>query len=182
MAGIPSEAELAKAIEDAARKAILQLFELHPGHYYYCSLITTGEAHPPNLAAWSVEALQEMVQNAKDADEALRDFKWSYADSPYFCFGDEYFEPVRLLFKSRPAMDENNDQQWGEEYSVRLRAMEEAMATLDQEGIFGRGETRDSIVINVEVGSGDYTNTERARRLNPPKALVSWLAEAAEFE
>ena len=61
-----------------------------------------------------------------------------------------------------------------------MSAMEEAMARLDQAGLFGTGSKRAHIVINVEVMPPDYTNTERAKRLNPPEALVDWLKEAAE--
>jgi hypothetical protein len=51
---------------------------------------------------------------------------------------------------------------------------------LDGEGLFGRGAARSQIVINVEVAPPDSTNTERAVRLNPPEAVGTWLAEAAE--
>lgn len=57
------ETKLSDAIATAAELAIEKLFAQHPGHYYYLSLITTGEAHPPVLAAWSEEALEEAVKN-----------------------------------------------------------------------------------------------------------------------
>jgi hypothetical protein len=45
---------------------------------------------------------------------------------------------------------------------------------------FGEGEKRRSTVISVEVMPPDYTNTERALRLNPRGALLTeWLATAA---
>lgn len=36
--------ELVDIIQDAARKAITDLFHEHKEHFYYCSLITTEEA------------------------------------------------------------------------------------------------------------------------------------------
>jgi hypothetical protein len=63
------------AIESAAGAAIRELFAVHPGHYYYLSLITTGEAHAPVIAAWSEEALEQAVGEADDPDIALWDLK-----------------------------------------------------------------------------------------------------------
>ncbi len=45
--------------------------------------------------------------------------------------------------------------------------MEKAMVRLDATSIFGKGNERESIYINVEVIPPDHTNTERAKRLNP---------------
>ena len=46
--------------------------------------------------------------------------------------------------------------------------------------MFGQGEQRLNIVINAEFMPPDYTNTERALRLNPQETLKEWLEEAAE--
>lgn len=48
------------------------------------------------------------------------------------------------------------------------------------EGIFGSGGRRKSMVVLVEIMPPDYTNTERALRLNSREALKEWLEEAAE--
>ena len=53
---------------------------------------------------------------------------------------------------------------------------------LDNEGLFGTGEQRLKIVINVEVMPPNYGNTLRALRLNPREALNTWLEEIAEEE
>ncbi len=164
---MPDESELADAIGVAAERAIGRLFREQPESFYYCSLITTGEAHAPFLAAWSVEKLA-----------GRKEIKWSYADCPYCDFSPEDFEAVRKLFAARPAMDSFAD--CSAEYELRLRAMEAALRRLDAKGIFGSGPERNRIVVNVEVMPPDHTNTERALRLNPLEALGEWLAEAAE--
>ena len=169
---IPTVAELAEAIAGATRSAVARLFREHPGSYYYVSLITTGEGHAPRLAAWSKEALAEA------GDETL---KWSYADSPYYCFGETYYEPVDSLFARRLDVTYGmTEDEWDEELDARLEAMESALAQLDAEGVFGQGAKRLQVVVNAEVMPPDRTNTERAERLNPPEALVEWLAEVAE--
>ena len=54
----PELQPLGDAIFEAAQKAFLKLFE-NGEHYYYCVLLTTGEALPPCIAAWSEEALED---------------------------------------------------------------------------------------------------------------------------
>jgi len=163
--------ELQTAIETATESAVSELFNSTKENFYYCCLITTGEAHCPLLSAWSVEALRGMAQTDSDAE----DIKWSYADSPYCQFGDSFFEPVQKLFFQRPSLESSET-----EYCTRLAAMEGALKALDGKGLFGKGNDRHKIYVNVEVMPPDYTNTERAIRLNPPEAIKVWLQEAAE--
>lgn len=170
---VPSEADLAQAIAEATRAAATDLFTRRPGRFYYFALISTGEALPPCLSAWSEEALAETAE-----PDALR---WSYADSPFCAYGwEEHFGRVRQLFGERPAMDPADEASWSSEFELRFRAMEQALRQLDHEGLFGTGDQRLAIVINAEVMPPDPGNTIRAQRLNPPGALVRWLAEAAE--
>ena len=178
---IPTEHDLTVAIVDAAKRAFLSLFGTYPGEYYYCTLITTGEAHAPVVAAWSREALSTAIAKSPDPDSDSRALKWSYADSPYYGYGENYFDEVRRLFLQRPPLShEMTVTKWNAECDLRISAMEAAMETLDEQGVFGLGVARESIVILVEVMPPDHTNTERAQRLNSPEALKEWLVEAAE--
>ena len=172
--------ELVAAITAAARRAFKRLFEEHPDEsFYYCSLITTGEALPPAIAAWSWQALERVC---RDTGERAEDLKWSYADSPYYAFGDELFSQVRELYASRPEALSTDDESWFEEYNTRLDAMEASMHQLDREGLFGTGKERLKKVVLAEVMPPNCSNTERAKRLNPTEALKEWLREAAEAE
>lgn len=178
---MPTEDQLTDAIADAARNAVSDLFREHPEHFYYCSLITTGKAHAPALVAWSKEALEAAVATEENPEEAKWEIEWSYADSPYYCYGEAHFDSVKRLFDQRPEMSPDmTEEEWMNEFHLRLRAMERAMARLDSEGIFGTGDARLDIVINAEVMPPDYTNTERGIRLNPKDALGVWLSEVAE--
>ncbi len=186
-AAFPTKADLTRAIEAAARKAIEELFAQYPHHhFYYLSLITSGEVHAPALVASSKEALEEAVKDADDQD-ARWGLKWSYADSPFFCFGEAHFEEVNELFRQRPDPGLQDDEDYRDsaaeaEHNLRLEAMESAIHNLDQQGLFAAGDRRLKIVVNVEVMPPDRTNTERAKRLNPPEAIRQWLEEAAEPE
>ncbi|KFG77312.1 DUF4303 domain-containing protein [Streptomyces mutabilis] len=173
---IPTETDLADAVHRAARAAFLDLFREQPGHrFYYCVLVTPGEAYGPALSAWSEQALAE---EAARQGCVVPDIKWSYADSPFCCYGERHLKPVRPLFEARGELFDLPDDEADAEFDLRLRAMETAMARLDAEGLFGTDADRHRVVINVEVPS-EAGNDERALRLNPPEALTDWLAEAA---
>lgn len=178
------DSDLIDALAVAIKVAAADLFRSHSTErFYYFALITTGEAHPPTVVAWSTEALDRAVARDEDPakDRARRQLKWSYADSPYYGFGEHHFEKVRKLFALSP-LDWRDEAEFAAGYEARMNAMVTAMARVDREGTFGSGVERDRIVINVECMPPDPTNAERARKLNPPEALVEWLKEAAESE
>jgi hypothetical protein len=178
MKGLKSDESLkllAKAIAQATRAAANELFDSGESFYYF-SLITSGEGHAPLVSAWSVEQLALVPVGKREL------VKWSYADSPYFDIGAKFFSEVHELFEKRPQILMMSEQDRMQEYESRLLAMEHAISTLDSEGLFGIGEKRSAIVVNVEVIPPDYANTLRAIRLNPKSALVNWFQEAAEPE
>lgn len=170
---------LVNIIQDATEKAISKLFEEHKEKFYYCALITTGEALCPVISAWSEEALERITQGEEDIEKAKYYLKWAYEESPYFTYGEEYFESVNKIFieRMRKIKDEKERD---EEIELRINSMERVMHNLDEKGLFGTGKQRLNIVINVEVMPPDFTNTERALRLNPKEALNEWLDEIAE--
>lgn len=166
----------------AARQAFLELFGRHDEAFYYCSLVTDGEGNCPIISAWSIEALERVLIDEDDEDDvekARSELKWSYADTPYYAFGEKYFEPVKVILEDRRALLEQDFQS---EFGRRIQAMEYVMSVLDHEGVFGLGENRLCVVINAEVMPPDYGNTVRGKRLNPSAAIEVWLDEAAESE
>lgn len=173
--------KLVKELENATRKAIQSLMNKHHESFYYCSLITDGEGHSPLLSAWSKEALERKLLTVENPIEARKDLKWSYVDSPFYAYGEEYFNNIKDIFEARTRLitNEEDDER---EFELRINSMEKVMANLDKEGLFGKGNKRLEIVINAEVMPPDYSNTERAKRLNPKKALNEWLEEIAEEE
>lgn len=170
---------LVALIQDAAEKAFRQLFDTYDENFYYCSLITTGEGLCPVISAWSEEALERMTSQAENVEEERYYLKWSYGESPYFTYGEEYFSEVNRVFSERMRQIKT-DEAWTQELQLRINSMEQAMSNLDKAGLFGQGEQRLKLVINAEFMPPDATNTERAIRLNPKTALEEWLEEAAE--
>lgn len=178
---LESDEVLVRAIQEAAQKALNQLFVNNNEKFYYCSLITTGEGLCPIISAWSEEALEKVANESDNVEEAKYYLKWSYDESPYFAYGEEYFEGVDKVFLER--MNKLiTDKEKDREIQLRINSMEKVMHNLDMGGMFGRGEKRLGIVINAEFMPPDFTNTERALRLNPKEALSQWLEEIAEEE
>jgi len=170
---------LVAEIAQASKKAFLKLFENNE-EYYYCALITTGEALSPFVSAWSLQALERKIGRMTNLD-AIRYTKWSYADSPYMCFGEEYFTRVEMLFSQLPVMDYYLDEkEWIKRYDFRLKAMELALIQIDSDGIFALTQPRKNVYLNVEVQPPDQSNTERALRFNKAEDIRTWLNEAAE--
>ncbi len=172
--------ELINEIVRATRSAYEKLRNEHPGDYYYFVLTTTWDGTAPSVSAWSKEALELSVQDSNDPEDAKWGLKWSYADSPYFCFGEEYFNPVRELFGRRPDIHTLIGKARERELKIRVDSMVEALRLLDREGTFGTGDERIRIFINVELNPPDSSNARRAELLNPYDARKEWMAEMAE--
>lgn len=171
--------KLVEIIQSATENALIKLFEEHDESFYYCSLITTGEGLCPIISAWSMEALERVANESGDVEEAKYYLKWSYSETPYFAYGEEFFEDVKNVFIDRMNKLKTAEERQ-REVQLRINSMEKVMHNLDAKGMFGQGEQRLNIVINAEFMPPDYTNTERALRLNPQETLKEWLEEAAE--
>ena len=177
--GLEIDENLVEIMQIATERAISKLFKEHDENFYYCSLITTGEGLCPIISAWSVETLDKVASENDDVEEAKYYLKWSYAETPYFAYGEEFFYDVKNVFIERMKKLKTEEER-SKEVQVRINSMEKVMHNLDVKGIFGRGTQRNNIVINAEFMPPDYTNTERALRLNPHEALREWLEDVAE--
>ena len=181
------EQTLVEALKEATKKAFVNLFAQNPKeHFYYCTLVLIEAQGCPVVSAMSEEALDRVIKKyieeykVEDSPENLRqDLKWSYADSPYNLYGEQYFTKVQQIVEERDAKLQS-DEYFEQEYEIRMNIMEKVMADLDQEGIFGSGEQRNRIVVAAEVMPPDDTNTSRVLRLNAKENLKEWLEEAAE--
>lgn len=171
--------EFEQELEKAASKAFQELFQTHDEHFYYCSLITS-EMACPYICAWSDEALKMYCEESNiTSEEEVLDYKWSYADSPYCAYGWDYFEEVERLFVCENTADMDTEEY--DDWTIGLlECMERVMHNLDENGLFGTGAKRRRILVNAEVMPPDYTNTERALRLNKKEDIEDWLNEAAE--
>ena len=171
--------EIAQELYHAVKTILTDLFR-NREHYYYITLTSDGGGHTPCISAWSYEALRR----SSDVEEEREKNKWSYADSPYCCWKQEEFHKVEALLLSRKNIWDLDSEAFETEVNLRFEAMEAAMKRLVQEGIFQLNQERSEVVVLVEVMPPDYTNTERAYRMNHANSqiFVEWLEEAAEIE
>lgn len=173
--------KLIEAFQLAFQNAVTSLRIEHDEKFYYYAFIFDEGLHP-YISAWTYEALENsFIDNQiKETDKGW--WKWDYADSPYAVYGyDEYFAEVSKLLDERASkmtLDELYDVEW----NVRISSMEETLKRLDGDGFFGTGETRKNIIINVEVAPPDYSEYERAIRLNPESALLLEYLNVCERE
>lgn len=170
---------LVNEIKIAVTYSVGELFNKHPNEdFYYISLITSGEAHSPILSAWSYQELRKLSNNDKEEERLI---KWSYADSPYTRYKNTFFQKVEQIFESRDTKN-INERDFSDEFDFRINAMVAAMHQADVNGVFGNGDSRLNLLINVEVMPPDETNVIRAKELNPKnsKILPIWIEEAGE--
>lgn len=163
--------ELVAAFVKAGGNAFLSLKETHKEHFYYYTFIFDEGLHP-YISAWSYEALEKSIVDEDIADEDKAWWKWDYSDSPYAVYGyDEFFNEVSVLLDKREndlSIDDLYDIEWG----IRIDSLEEAMKRLDQSGMFGIGEERKNVIINVEIAAPDGSEYNRALRLNADSSLL----------
>ncbi len=174
--------ELYSLLLEAAETAFRELFSRHDESYYYCTLVTTGDGACPYISAWSHEALAQFMEEDHIPEEERQYYEWSYADSPYCAFGWEHFHGAeRYVSEHRPSSD-CDSKVWNGWLDLLLDTMEQVMRELDARGVFGTGSRRAGTLINAEVMPPDYSNTQRALRLNREENIRDWLEDAAEPE
>lgn len=170
---------LSTEIEKAATLTFQELFK-NGEKYYYCTLVTTGDGHPPLVSAWSWEALEREAKKNESFENYRSIVKWSYSDSPYFNVGEDNFKIVKKLLSSRPSIDDLDQHYWTVELRARLEAMEFAMKQIDAKGLFSVNQPRGEICILAEIMPPETLNTEIAIRLNSSESIKDWLNEASE--
>lgn len=162
--------QLKNELITAARGAFQSLFA-NGERFYYVTLATDGLANTPYISAMSQEEFERRLAEDDDAE------KWDDSESAFFAWEQERFARVKEMLAERAELRGTD-----EEYELRLSAMEEAMKQLDAEGLFAQNQPRSEIIALVEVIPPDYTNTERAYRLNDSSTEIfeEWLEEVAE--
>lgn len=163
--------KLIQELEKGVREILLDLYKTKE-KFYYITLCTHGLANSVTVSAWSVEALAKVEP----------ELKWSYADSPYCSWKQEFLEKACGLLQNKN-MSEIEDEEFFQEYEMRLEAMEQAMLRLDQQGLFEMNQPRNEVMVLAEVMPPDESNLERAYRMNDKdtKIFYEWLKEEWEL-
>ncbi|WP_454300814.1 DUF4303 domain-containing protein [Salana multivorans] len=155
---------LARIVAEATCAALAELARSVRERVCAVALVTSGEALRPWLT---------VTVHGED--------RWDLADSAHALTGDEHLAAIAEAWDARGYLHELDEADAEVEYATRLATLEEALRLLDVDGVFGRGETRERVLLLVATMPPDETDAGYARRLNPPGPLLDdWLAEAAE--
>lgn len=173
---ITFEKHLVELILSSIIDSVEDLFKTGESFYYF-SLITTGEGHPPILSAWSKEALHRSAAESNNYKQTEYDFKWSPSDSPYYAMYPQYWKEVNdYVNKKLKPNGYLREGQWNE----LMNSMVEALSRADEKKIFDGKLNRNEIFINAEVIPPDEGNDKRAKMLNPPSVFNWWTKEMKE--
>ena len=150
--------QLREELREGVRKAFTAVRDAHAGENVNAfALVSDGSAMTIDVAANSEEALSR-----NDEDD---DYRWNPDEWPYSEGGEFLDIAYRLLLTQHqdlPSEIPFEDFQEGV-FEAGVRALEE----LDQEGFFGSGPARDTVILLFHVTDADPLE-DAARRLNTP--------------
>jgi hypothetical protein len=177
---------------EATRKHFTDLKTRHSDEQFYAF----GLFHSPLWASvvpaanteegleWMIRLYQTGSSYSKLSREELRSLlRWIPGDWRYFDVDLEDFLPVQEWLNSQDMFglldrEEITWDAWEKEINEpMIQVCRETLKILDQEGMFGVGEAREKVVINIMMGDQDGSWLEHAQLLNPPQVYERWIAE-----
>ena len=161
--------------------------DAHPKNKFYCfAFYTNGEFNYVVLTASTYEGLDNVSQEYKKKTpykamsiEDLRlALKWSPCDSPLHGAAEDVLTAHDPLMQGVAAeldrrFDLEDDGKSFDEFAAEVRTcFAKALKRIDAEGVFGRGDERKKVVVNLLMG--DQTDEDRigfAERVNPSESV-----------
>lgn len=180
-------ADFRSIIRDEARRAYLDLLDRRSGeHVCAFALVTDDDRFAANAAGDTIQRRQQRLAKRPPRNRTEEKYHaWSYAwntgewDSIYSA-DRPCARPSALSgrqgFESMLAFEQAWSSSRGSERAFKrnmLRAMVDALADLDREGIFGRGSKRKELTLFIEItdsNDDEVAKLKTARMLNPAKA------------
>jgi hypothetical protein len=184
---------------EASKAAFLDVQQAHTDERFYLfALFTCGDLGYVVPTASTEEGLTQVAQEYAKKEryqefslQQLReDLRWSPADSPLHLDGEEHFHAVNKLAEHIPSIlyEIPTDDSWDEFNTFCdkvLGVYVEVLKQLDAEGIFGVGEQRDSVLLNILMGDQGSDEWLRYAKLLNPEAVYrhfekkyrAWLLE-----
>jgi len=171
-----------KLLYAASKSAFTSIQHVRKSESFYIFALYTcedlGYVFPTSSTEEGLTQVAQKYSAIKDYQgfsiEQLReDLRWSPCDSPLHVEGEEYFVEVNKFLSDVPRIvhaipEEESWSEFEDFVDKFLGVCINVLKQLDTEGIFGEGERRNSIVLNILMG--DQSDEERlrfAKLLNP---------------
>ena len=103
--------------------------------------------------------------------------RWRPCDWAYHREGQEYFDSVNQWLTDSEIYDIDDDDLLDAADDEITGICLEVLSTLDKEQVFGHGEKRERVVINIMMGDQDDTWIDYARLLNSASTFNRWMHE-----
>ncbi len=175
---------------EAARSAFTNIQQQHPDeHFYAFSLIHEPLWEGIYLASNTEEALLRCAERYHQYPDYLHmsvvelvtQLRWSSGDWEYIDATNTYFAEVndwliKHLLRKWIYESHNEEVEDKRDASV-IEVCRNTLRQLDAEGIFGIGEAREKVTLNIMMGDQDRSWLEHGRLLNPPAVYERWLQE-----
>jgi hypothetical protein len=171
---ITSEMRLRALITDEARTSFQAVRVAHLDERFYAfGLLTDGEMSFIAPVSNSEEALLR-----KSNGYAKTPFRWSPTAWEYRHGNSDVSQEIQEILAE--ALDSYNDAATEEEFEAEaderydriISICEQVLRQLDDEGLFGVGSARNSVLVNIFfLDQNDESTVELAERLNPPEAV-----------
>ena len=179
-------AQLHATLKDATRQAFADLRRQHPQERLYAFALYTNDVGQYIVPSANTEEglARHAAQAARRdgiADELHRaSLRWSPCDWAYHADASlvPFFAGVERLLSDGPDPYDLDDEACAQQVGGVFETCLTVLAELDAEGVFGRGQARAALVINLLMGDqSDAERLERARRLNPPATYAHFAQE-----
>ncbi len=180
---------------DASKVAFSAIQNAHTNeHFYSFALVTSGDLAYVYPTASSEEGLTQAAQKYFDKGsksdkgktlQQLRDeLRWSLGDSYLNMEDNTYFEVVNALVANiSDIVDEFPEDSWDEFDAFVAQFMgvcADVLKRLDSENLFGAGEQREAITLNILMGDqSDEEMQKYAKLLNPASVYERFCMELA---
>jgi Domain of unknown function (DUF4303) len=172
-----SEESLLTQLQDALcrafRDAVAYSQAKHPGDRFYSYVLYTTPLFESATLTFNTE---EALAQAAQANPHREELRWTPAEWAYDEAIEAYFNPAdqilnELLRLPDAYKEERRDRRW--------QTFVKALQSLDSEDLFGTGEARDSVFVNIMWGDQDLiAHVESARQLNPRVTYLRYAAYA----
>src|SRR4051794_31489039 len=183
----PEQASLSEAMRADARAAWEYLRNKYPTETFYAfGWYTTVQGGYFGPFACGEEGLTRVAEEYvsdrtyRTVEKAKAALRWSIPDSAYHAETMTMDKRTQTLLDARPNPYQLSEAASLREVRLRMNAAVAGLKALDEEGLFGTGESRSNLTLLIEAGDREEDFVLKwARQLNPPAVYKAFKAIGA---